>query len=128
MSDTPTPQEAAESGLSSHALFACPFCGGDPTVTDIHSDEIRRKDDEARAQGHLIPGMYNPWKSHFLNIKCHNCDIGFDGTLVDAMGDFTAADVRKSREKLLTKWNTRLGQPKAGSDARRAGLPNQQDG
>jgi hypothetical protein len=97
-------QEAPESKLSSHTLAACPFCGDEPTVTDTHSDEIRRRDDEARANGAIIPEMYAPWKSHFLNIKCRNCDIGFDGTLVDG---FTEADVRKSREKLLTKWNTR---------------------
>ena len=102
-------KQKSNSPLGATPCSPCPFCGGEPTITDIHSDEIRRKDDEARAQGHLIPGAYNSWKSHFLNIKCRNCNIGFDGTLVDAMGDFTAADVRKSREKLLTKWNTRLG-------------------
>ena len=98
--------------LSSNDLLSCPFCGEAPSVSDQHSDEVKRQDGEARKRGHIVPNCYVSWNIHHISASCRQCRIKFDESLTDAMGDeITPQAVSEAREKLKTKWNTRKDNP-----------------
>ena len=118
MSAQPTTPEVAETAHGRElagrhcSALPCPFCGNQPEFMDIHSDEIRARDDAARAKGALIPGAYTPWKSYFLNIRCAWCNVSFDASL--HAEDITDSKISENRNRLLSRWNTRW--PNVASD------------